>query len=137
MRLPGLLVTLLALGARPAGGQALEEVAEAARRAFLRQEFATILAGAASVELRIQGSEAGAAMSGAQASRTLAGLVRRAEEVEVVVASARQVGEDRAYVELTRRFRLRGVQDTEAQRILLGYRRIEGRWVITEIRVVE
>lgn len=92
---------------------------------------------AEAVQVQLPGLRSSAAMPRGQAVATLAAFVQRNIEVEVRVASARETGEGRGYVELRRSFREQGTQAVQTQRVLLGYRGRGGRWILVEVRVLD
>jgi len=118
----------------------LAPVAEAARTAFLNHRFEQLLRGGESIRLRLPGAEAGAPVRWQVAVASLEGYTRRDQDLEVSVHRAAEVAEGIGYVELRRRFRVRGVgsQDGEAQvqRVLLGVRYFNGGWRVVEVWVV-
>jgi hypothetical protein len=62
--------------------------------------------------------------------------VASGQEVETVVRAAREVGSERGYVELQRKYRVAGTQNIRVQVLLLGYRKNASGWTLVEFRVV-
>jgi hypothetical protein len=64
----------------------------------------------------------------------LQGYVQGTEEVETTVRKARSVEDTRGYVELTRHYRVAGLEEVREGVLLLGYRRGREGWLLTEVR---
>lgn len=116
---------------------ALARAGEAARAAWAVRDFAALVGGGARIQLQLPGADPSAAVGQAQAVALLRAHVRGTQEVEVRVESAREVGPDRAFVELRRRYRVDGTTEVREERILLGYRWSagEGGWRLADLRV--
>ena len=142
LRRPALVLALLAsAGPLPAQGvpsdpaQGLAAAGEAARSAWMAGDFARLVAGGARIQLRLPGADPSAGVGQAQAVALLRGYVQGTTEVQVTVVSAREVGPDRAFVDLRRRYRLDGTQEERVESVLLGYRRAGGGWLLVDLRV--
>lgn len=135
----GLLAALM-LGAAPSQAQApgdLSAAGESARVAWERRDFGALIGSGARIQLRLPGADPSTAVGQAQAVALLKAYVRGTLEVELKVESAREVGPDRAFVDLRRRYRIDGTEEVRTERILLGYRRArgDGGWRLAELRV--
>ena len=128
-----------ALYALPAAGQAvpLAEVAEAARRAWQTHDVSAVVASGLEVLVQLPGADPAPAVHRSQAAALLRGYLSGARELQVTVRSSREIEAGVGYVELQRRFRVTGTQEVRGQRVLLGYRRVGGRWQLAELRLVE
>jgi hypothetical protein len=132
-----LLLTLIMLPPAASAQQAdLDRAAEQARQAWLAQNPAALIAGSPRILIQLPGADPSVALGPAQAAALLADFIASAQEVEVVVRAARQVESGRGYVELQRRYRVRGTQDVRSQLLLLGYRLVRSGWSLIELRVV-
>jgi hypothetical protein len=89
--------------------------------------------------LQLPGSHSRSAESRGQAARLLAGLIRRAEAVQVRVVAAREVEPGQGYAELVRQYRVAGTGEARQERILLAFRRDPSRgvWELVELRVLQ
>lgn len=130
----------LALGtAAPdrAGAQepGLAQAVEAARRAWLAHDVRALVAGSDTVRLRIPGVAVNHALRPAQAARLLQQYLEAAEEEAFSLTEIRSVGEGHAYAELERRHVIRGTDDRRAETVFFGFRRLDGRWRLREVRV--
>lgn len=132
-RLLVLLVMLLGPGALLAQ-QPLRPVAERARTAINRGQFDGLF-GAPRVQLRLPGVEPSAPVPPAQAEAALRDAFQGSETSGVTLEGFRQTGPDQGYVELRREYRLPGSPARRTHQILLGYRLVEGRWVLVDLRV--
>lgn len=115
----------------------LTAAGEAARAAWEARDFAALVGGGTRIQLRLPGADPSAAVGQAQAVALLQAYVRGTVEVDLKVESAREVGPDRAFVELRRRYRMEGTDEVRGEGILLGYRRsrADGSWRLAELRV--
>jgi hypothetical protein len=114
----------------------LDQIAEAARRAWFAHNPAELIANSPRLLIQLPGADPSVALGPAQAVALLGNFLAPAQEVEVVVRAARQVEPARGYVELQRRYRVAGTQDVRRQVLLLGYRQERLGWTLVEFRVV-
>lgn len=136
-RLIGIAI-LLVLGGNPAAAQeeALSDAANEARAALENHDpEALIAAGGDGVRLQLPGAEPSAPVSQAQGAALLGQYLDGTEEVGISVKAARVVSAGRGYVELVREYRVSGTEETRRQSVLLGYRLVEDRWVLSELRI--
>ena len=117
-------------------GVELRAAGDEARAAWLAGDFPELVAGVTRLQLRLPGLDPSAAVGPAQAVALLRSYVRGTIELEVTVKGARDVGPDRGFVELLRRYRLEGTQEERTETILLGYRRSPTTrvWRLVELR---
>jgi hypothetical protein len=127
----------------------LGAVASAAASAWQRHAFGEFVQGGR-IQVSLPGVTPSTPVAADQAQALLQSYVRRAVEVSVTVTNSSLVGEEAAFVELSRRFRTEGSQEVRTETILLAYRRIRtqtpperglttppgGGWVLTEVRAV-
>jgi len=130
----------LALALLPTTGRAqksgLDQAAERARGAWLAHDPVALIAASPRLLIQLPGADPSVALGPAQAAALLADFLAPAQEVEVLVRAAREVELGRGYVELQRRYRVRGTQDVRSQVLLLGYRLDRGGWNLVEFRVI-
>lgn len=134
----GLLgVTLTAALAGQAPGAELLATGEQARSAWVAGDFPALVSGVTRLQLRLPGLDPSAAIGQAQAVALLRSYVRGTIELGVAVEGAREVGPNRGFVELLRRYRLDGTQEERTETVLLGYRRAPATrtWRLVELRV--
>ena len=134
------LLTAMMLSASPGSAQApgdLSAAGESARAAWEKRDFGALLGSSTRIQLRLPGADPSTAVGQAQAVALLQAYVRGTREVELQVESAKEVGPDRAFVELRRRYRVDGTDEVRAEGVLLGYRRArgDGGWRLAELRV--
>jgi hypothetical protein len=134
-----LLAVILMAAPVAAGAQArdLDRAAERARRAWFDHDVAALVSDSPRLVIQLPGAEPSVALGPNQAAALLSNFLDSGQEVETLVRAARQVGPGRGYVELQRKYRVAGTQNTRVQVLLLGYRRIEGGWTLVEFRVVD
>jgi hypothetical protein len=114
----------------------LDDAAEQARAACFDHNAAALVAHSPSLLVQLPGAEPSVALAPEQAAALLADFLGSGQEVETLVRAAREVGPDRGYVELQRKYRIAGTQNVRIQMLLLSYRRIQGVWTLVEFRVV-
>ena len=127
----------------------LGAIATAAASAWQRHAFGEFVS-EGRIQVTLPGGAPSTPVAADQAQALLQSYVRGAVEVEVTVANSSLVGEEAAYVELSRRFRSEGSQEVRTETILLAYHRIRpqtppqngltpssgGGWVLTEVRAL-
>jgi hypothetical protein len=130
----------LALALLPTIGRAqksgLDQAAERARGAWFAHDPAGLVANSPRLLIQLPGADPSVALGPAQAATLLAEFLAPAQEVETLVRAAREVEPGRGYVELQRRYRVKGTQDVRTQILLLGYRLRESGWSLIEFRVI-
>jgi hypothetical protein len=114
----------------------LDAAAEQAREACFAHNAAALVAHSPSLLVQLPGAEPSVALAREQAAALLADFLASGQEVETLVRAAREVGPDRGYVELQRKYRIAGTQNVRVQMLLLSYRRNQGVWTLVEFRVV-
>jgi hypothetical protein len=131
---------VLTLASLPTAGRAQESgldlAAERARTAWLAHDPVALIAASPRLLIQLPGADPSVPLGPAQAAALLADFLAPAQEVEVLVRAAREVDRGRGYVELHRRYRVRGTQDVRSQVLLLGYRLDPGGWNLVELRVI-
>ncbi len=129
----GLLLAVL----RPplAAQDDLNRAVERARGAFFGHEVGTLLATSDTVRLNIPGTAKSASMKPGQAARVLEKYLHSAQERELTLVRLRVLAEDHAYAELDRSYVVRGTSEERRERVLMGFRRVEGTWRLREVRV--
>lgn len=136
MRAVVALIFALLLGATPSAAQqpTLASAAQAMKRGWLAHDPAAILGGSSELLLQLPSAEPVPAVKRPQAIALLRAFLAGTAEVGVDVRAAKELEGGRGYVELSRQFRSAGTQEVRRARILLGYRRGEGGWYLTELR---
>jgi hypothetical protein len=133
------ILIAVALALAPARAMAqgdLGEAAERARQAWFAHDPRALVADGPRLLIQLPGADPSVALGPDQAAALLADFLAPAQEVETLVRAAREVGPGRGYVELQRRYRVRGTQNVRVQVLLLGYRLDEVGWSLVELRVV-
>jgi hypothetical protein len=134
-RVLGVLL-VLAVGVRPAAPQraTLEAAAHAARDAWMGHDVAALVGGSSAVVLQIAGAAPSSPVGRAQAEELLRRYLMGGAEVSVTVVTVREVELARGFVELERRYTVRGTSDVRRETVFLGFRRAGDRWVLSEVR---
>lgn len=122
------------IGGSLAGQGGLDQAAARARSAWLAHDPAALLAGSPGVTLEIPGADPSSAISRDQAGELLGRYLRTSEERAVEVRVARELEEGQGYVELQRRFIVRGTTEERSETVFLGLRRRGDTWVVVELR---
>jgi hypothetical protein len=129
-----LVLLLVGLPAQSQAQQSLAEVAKTAREAVLREDLGSLVSTNRGVQLRLPGVDPSAAMGRAQARATIRELFRKSETTDVFIEDFREVGGGRAFVELTREYKIQGSPGRYTQRILMSYRQSPEGWQLVEVR---
>lgn len=105
-------------------------------RAWARHDFDALTAGATDVLVLLPGAAGPSALRAGQAAELLRGFTAGAQEAAVDVVVARDVDQQRAYVEVQRVFTVRGTDARRAQTIYFGLRRTGSGYRLYEVRIV-
>ena len=125
---------VLLIGGSLAGQGGLAEAASRARSAWLAHDPGALLAGSPGVTLEIPGADPSSAIGRDQAGELLGRYLRASQERSVDVRVAREMEEGRGYVELQRRFIVRGTSEERHETVFLGLQRRGEQWVVVELR---
>ncbi len=127
---------LLLQAAGPVVGQTpLDRAVEAARVAWLEHDYEGLVASSDTVRLQLPEVGRTPAVPPAHAASVLEEYLYSANEIAFEVRQIRPASEDHAYAEITRRYVVRGTSDERVETVFLGFRRIDGRWRLREVRV--
>jgi hypothetical protein len=110
--------------------------AQRAARAWRRHDFAALFTAEGEVRLQLPGTAPTGPLRAAQAAELLRAFAGGATEESAEVAVVRRVDPDRAYVEVERRFTVRGTSAWRSQTVYLGMRWEGSGYRVVEIRVV-
>lgn len=137
-RIAALCLLLAALTGKPAASQTgLVAAAEAAARAWLAHDAAGLVGSSQALVLQIPGADPSAALGRAQAIELLRRHFQSATERNVVVATTREVDPGRGVVELDRHYVVRGTSDQRRESVFLGFRQVQGEWILWEVRTAQ
>jgi hypothetical protein len=128
------LVAQAAAAQASGGGATLQEAAEAARQAWLSHDVQTLVATSPNLVLQIPGADPSSPLGRAQAGELLRRYLRPVAERSLVIGRLEVVEEGKGFVELDRRYVVLGTSDLRRERLFLGFARVSGRWVLTELR---
>ncbi len=117
------------------GQRDLEEIVEAARTAWLRHDYDELLASSDTVRLQLPHIGRQQGVPPAHAARVLRDYLGSAEEISFELRQILSASEDHRYAQLERRFVVRRTTDERVELVFLGFRRVEGRWRLREVRV--
>jgi len=131
-----IVLVAAALGVGSAGAQAgtLEAAARAAREAWLAHDVTALVGGSSGIVLQIAGAAPSSPVGRAQAEELLRRHLATGTEVAVTIVTVREVEAARGFVELERRYVVRGTTDPRRETVFLGFRRVGERWVLSEVR---
>lgn len=116
-------------------GPDLEAIAQQARGALLRHEAAAIVGQSPRLLVQLPGVAPSGPVPRSQAIALLESYLRDYEEVEVSVVSVQATPGSNGIVQLARRYRVPGTDDTRSQSVLLSYELSGGIWTLTELRI--
>ena len=122
---------------RAAAQDGLVTAAESAARAWLAHDAARLVGRSQALVLQIPGADPSAALGRAQAIELLRRHFQSATERTVAVATAREVEAGRSVVELDRHYVVRGTADQRRESVFLGFRLVQGEWILSEVRTAQ
>jgi hypothetical protein len=129
------LVTITGLAPAVAAAQAdLAAAAERAAAAWLAHDATMLVGRSSAVVLQIPGADPSAPLGRAQAVELLRRHFQSAAERRVDVAATREVEAGRGVVELDRHYVVRGTSDERRETVFLGFRLVQGQWMLSEVR---
>ncbi len=113
----------------------LEEIVELVRKAWLRHDYEELLASSDTVRLQFPEIGRQQGVPPAHAARVLREYLSSADEVSFELHQILTVSEDHRYAQLVRKYVVRRTTDERVETVFLGFRRVEGRWRLREVRV--
>ena len=138
MRWPLLALALsgapFALAAQGGGGETLEEAANQARRAWIAHDPQALVGQSASIVLQIPGADPSSPLGRSQAVALLQRHFQSAGNEDLTITAVREMDADGGFVELERRYVVRGTTDVRRETVFLGFRRVSGQWRLAEVR---
>lgn len=108
---------------------------EAVRAAWLAHDFPSIVASSDTVRLQLPNVGRAAAVRPSHAARVLREYLRSANEIAFEFRSFRSVSEGHSYAQMVRRYVVQGTADERVETVFLGFRLVNDRWRLREIRV--
>ncbi|HEV8122618.1 MAG TPA: hypothetical protein VGP80_00065 [Gemmatimonadales bacterium] len=135
MRLKLLVGLLLIPALLPAQGTTLRAVAEQTRGYWQAQDARGLVNQASQLLLQLPEADPSAPVDRDQAAELLRDFFHHADEVETRITDVREMDAGLGLVELRRRFRVRGTQEIQEQRVLLSYRASGNGWMLVELRI--
>lgn len=129
---------MVALGMVPGGAEAQRELSRAvdlARTAWIKHDVSALVSGSDTVRLHLPGVATVASVRPGQAARLLEAYLRQAGERSFDLREVRQLADDHAYAEMARLFVVEGTSEERQETVFLGFRLLEGRWRLREVRV--
>lgn len=134
MRWRPMILLLVAVPAAAPGQATLEDAARAARAAWLAHDPQALVGQSASIVLQIPGADPSSALGRAQAVELLRRHFQSSAEQGLEVTAIHEMESGRGFVELERRYVVRGTTDVRRETLFLGFRRVAGRWGLSELR---
>jgi len=129
----GALMLLPAL--MTAQGIPLRTVAEQTRGFWQAQDSRALVNLGSQLLLQLPEADPSAPVGRDQAAELLQDFFRHADEIETGITDVREMDGGLGLVELRRRFRVRGTQEVQEQRVLLSYRASGNGWMLVELRI--
>lgn len=134
-RLAPLLVASLLAGQGMVAQGSLDGAVERARGAWLSHDVEGLLAASDTVRLNVPGTASSPSMRPGQAAVLLEKYLKAAEELGLELVRIRRLAEDHAYAELARAYVVKGTSEERRERVLFGFRQLDGGWRLREVRV--
>ena len=129
----------LALAGVPAGlsaqgARTLEAAANQARQAWIAHDPQALVGQSASIVLQIPGADPSSPLGRSQAVALLQRHFQSAGGEELTITAVREMDAEGGFVELERRYVVRGTTDVRRETVFLGFRRVAGQWRLAEVR---
>jgi len=116
------------------GGKTLEEAANQARQAWIAHDPQALVGQSASIVLQIPGADPSSPLGRSQAVALLQRHFQSAGNEDLTITAVREMDADGGFVELERRYVVRGTTDVRRETVFLGFRRVSGQWRLAEVR---
>ena len=134
MKWGGLALLLVCAPGALAVQATLEAAARQAREAWLAHDPQALVGQSPSIVLQIPGADPSAPLGRAQAVELLRRHFQSAAEQRLTITAVREMESGRGFVELERRYVVRGTSEVRRETVFLGFRRVAGRWGLSELR---
>ena len=135
-RATALAAVLMLLAAEVVAAQSpLQQAVELARLAWLQHDFRGLVESSDTVRLQFPEGGRAPSVRPAHAARVLEEYLVSANEIAFELRSIREASDDHAYAQLVRRYVVQRTSDERVETVFLGFRRVEGRWLLREIRI--
>jgi hypothetical protein len=113
----------------------LNAVMEGVRTAWLAHDYPGIVASSDTVRLQLPIVGRAVAVRPSHAARVLREYLRSSNEIDFEFRNYRTVSAGHTYAQMTRRYVVRGTSDERTETVFLGFRLVDGRWRLREVRV--
>lgn len=113
----------------------LEATAQQVSGALLRHDAAAVIGQSPRLLVQLPGVAPSGPVPRSQAIALLSSYLHNYEEVAVSVVSVRVTTASKGIVQLARRYRVPGTDDTRSQSLLLSYELSGAVWTLTELRI--
>ena len=127
------LVVLIAEGVT--AQSPLQQAVELARVAWLQHDFSGLVKSSDTVRLQLPKGGRAPSVRPAHAARVLEEYLVSANEIAFELRNIREASDDHAYAQLLRRYVVQRTSDERVETVFLGFRRVEGRWLLREVRI--
>lgn len=115
--------------------ESFTEAVESVRIAWLTHDFSGIVSSSDTVRLQLPGIGRSPQVRPSQAAMVLKEYLKSANEIEFVLRNPRSVSDDHVYAQMTRRYVVQGTSDERVETVFLGFRRLDGKWYLREVRI--
>ena len=129
-----LVLALLVPSRRLPSQATLADAARQARDAWLAHDAQALVGQSPSIVLEIPGADPSSPLGHAQAVELLRRHLQSAREQGLTITAVRELAGGRGFVELERRYVVRGTADELRETVFLGFRRVGRRWGLSELR---
>ena len=113
----------------------LQIAVETARLAWLEHDYSGLVKSSDTVRLQLPEVGRAPAVRPAHAARVLEEYLVSASEIAFELRGIRESADNHAYAQLVRRYAVRGTSDERVETVFLGFRLVDGRWRLREVRV--
>ena len=131
----GLLVALMLVPGGASAQTELDRAVERARGAWLSHDIAALLHGSDTVRLRLREVARAESVRPGQAARLLERYLGWSKESSFRLHKVRRLAPDHAYAEMIRLYVVQGTSEVQKETVYLGFRLLDGRWRLREVRI--
>ena len=128
------LLVLVWVGAVLQAQSTLPAAADRAKQAWLAHDARQLIGQTSTLVLQLPGADPSGALGRAQAVALVSRYFEPTEERGLDIATIREVEPGKGFVEVVRRYVVRGTTELRHETLYFGYRKMDNEWRLVELR---